>query len=274
MLQSKAQRVFLPGKISDTINDFDLEEVYKLELDCCDAMRASARLVDDKWVELTEQSKEKLVVVFFTVTMDCSRGLEGPCHMIVPEFEKLSQEYSGAIFVKMDVDAPFHGRILSMCSVHKHMFTLLFFKDGQKVDELKLWLGKAQQIPALREKVQLVFNEHKPADVEVEAPVRAGALCSHEGCANQFRAGGLCSQHGAKQKSCSMEGCKSQAQKGGVCVTHGAKTKHCGQDGCSKQVVRGGKCKGHGQSKRPEMFWGQCSKCPLKSSGSMLKMVN
>jgi hypothetical protein len=51
----------------------------------------------------------------------------------------------------------------------------------------------------------------------------------------------------------------------GVCVTHGAKTKYCGQYGCSMQVVSGGKCKGHGQSKKPETFWGQCSKCPLKS---------
>jgi len=44
--------------------------------------------------------------------MYCSRGLEDPCHMIVPEFEKLLQDYSGTNCVKMDVDAPFHRRIL------------------------------------------------------------------------------------------------------------------------------------------------------------------
>jgi hypothetical protein len=154
----------------------------------------------------------------------------------------------------MDINAPFHVRILSRCGVHIHMPTLLFFKDGQKVGELRLRLEGSKQFPALRAKVQLVFNKHKPADVEVVAPVRARALCSHEGCTSQFRAGGLCSRHGAQQKSCSMEGCKSQAQKEGVCVTHGAKTKRCGHKGCSKQVVRGGKCNSHGQSERPETF--------------------
>jgi hypothetical protein len=90
--------------------------------------------------------------------MYCSRVLEDPCHMIVPEFEKLLQEYSGTTFVKMDVDAPFHRRILSMCGIHRQMYTLLFFKDGQKVNELKLRLGKSKQIPALREKVQFGFQ--------------------------------------------------------------------------------------------------------------------
>jgi hypothetical protein len=54
----------------------------------------------------------------------------------------------------------------------------------------------------------------------------------------------------------------SQARKEGVCVTHGAQTRHCDHKGCSKQVVRGGKCISHGQSERPQMVWGQCSKCP------------
>jgi hypothetical protein len=94
------------------------------------------------------------------------------------------------------------------------------------------------------------------------APVKVRALCSHEGCKNQFRAGGLCYRHGAQRRACSMEGCMSQAQKEGVCVTHGAQTRRCDHEGCSKQVVRGGKCNSHGQSERPQMVSGQCSKCP------------
>ena len=112
---------------------------------------------------------------------------------------------------------------------------------------------------------------HEPAAVEEEAvrfvaPVKVRALCSHEGCKNQFRAGGLCYRHGAQRRACSMEGCMSQAQKEGVCVTHGAQTRRCDHEGCSKQVVRGGKCNSHGQSERPQMVWGQCSKCPTFSN--------
>ena len=51
--------------ISVPVNEFIIEEEYKKVLDCRDAMRASVRLVDEKWVELMEQSKENLVVVFF-----------------------------------------------------------------------------------------------------------------------------------------------------------------------------------------------------------------
>jgi hypothetical protein len=98
------------------------------------------------------------------------------------------------------------------------------------------------------------------------APVKARALCGHEGCKNQFQAGGLCSRHGAQQRVCSMEGCMSQYQKEGVCVTHGAQTRSCDHEGCSKQVVRGGKCNSHGQSERPQMVWGRCSKCPMFSN--------
>ncbi len=98
--------------------------------------------------------------------------------------------------------------------------------------------------------------------VQSVAPVKVRALCSHEGCKNQLQAGGLCSRHGAQQKACSMEECMRQAQKEGVCVTHGAQTRRCGHKGCSKQIVRGGKCNCHGQSERPQMFWGQCRKCP------------
>jgi hypothetical protein len=106
---------------------------------------------------------------------------------------------------------------------------------------------------------------NEPAADEEEAvpfvaPMKVRALCSHEVCKNQVRAGGLCSRHGAQQKACSVEGCMSIAQKEGVCVTHGAQTRRCDHEGCSKQVVRGGKCNSHGQSETPQMVSGRCSK--------------
>jgi hypothetical protein len=44
--------------ISVPVNEFIIEEEYKKILDRRDAMRASNRLVDEKWVELMEHSKE------------------------------------------------------------------------------------------------------------------------------------------------------------------------------------------------------------------------
>ncbi len=69
--------------------------------------------------------------------------------------------------------------------------------------------------------------------VQFVAPVKVRALCHHEGCSNQFRAGEVCSRHGAKRRACRMKGCTHQAQKEGVCVKHGAKTKRCDHKGCS-----------------------------------------
>mmetsp|Transcript_16688 Transcript_16688/g.30290 ORF Transcript_16688/g.30290 Transcript_16688/m.30290 type:complete len:106 (-) Transcript_16688:188-505(-) len=80
-----------------------------------------------EWTELMEQSQGKLVVVDFTASW-C-----GPCQMVAPHFEKMSEEFSNAIFVKVDVDAM--DKIAQKCGV-RAMPTFQFFKNGQKVDEL------------------------------------------------------------------------------------------------------------------------------------------
>lgn len=53
--------------------------------------------------------------------------------MVAPHFEAMSNEYSNAIFVKVDVDA--QDKIAQNCGV-RAMPTFQFFKDGAKVDEL------------------------------------------------------------------------------------------------------------------------------------------
>ena len=37
--------------------------------------------------------------------MDFTAGWCGPCRMIAPFFEELSNEFSGVLFIKVDVDA-------------------------------------------------------------------------------------------------------------------------------------------------------------------------
>ncbi|KAL3766184.1 hypothetical protein ACHAWO_013162 [Cyclotella atomus] len=82
---------------------------------------------EGEWMALMEQSKEKLVVVDFTASW-C-----GPCQMIAPKFEQMSNEFTNVIFVKVDVDA--QEKIAGMCGI-RAMPTFQFYKNGAKVDEL------------------------------------------------------------------------------------------------------------------------------------------
>ena len=66
--------------------------------------------------------------------------------MIAPAFEKMSNEFPGAIFVKVDVDA--QEGISRMCGI-RAMPTFQFFKNGEKVDELQ-----GANVQALTAKVQ------------------------------------------------------------------------------------------------------------------------
>ncbi|KAI9280395.1 thioredoxin [Sporodiniella umbellata] len=72
-------------------------------------------------------SSNEFVLVDFTATW-C-----GPCKMITPVLEKHSAAYSNVVFVKVDVDD------LSEIASHyevRAMPTIVFFKNGNKVDEI------------------------------------------------------------------------------------------------------------------------------------------
>ena len=58
----------------------------------------------------------------------------GPCHMVSPVVEKLSESYSGRFkFCKINVDeAPMTAGKYGIMSIP----TLMFFKDGETVDQV------------------------------------------------------------------------------------------------------------------------------------------
>ncbi|KAI8139911.1 thioredoxin [Fennellomyces sp. T-0311] len=72
-------------------------------------------------------SENKNVVIDFHATW-C-----GPCKLIAPKFKKFAAENPNATYCKIDVDeVPDVAAELSI----RAMPTFIFFKDGQKVDEV------------------------------------------------------------------------------------------------------------------------------------------
>ncbi|EDV19346.1 uncharacterized protein TRIADDRAFT_62227 [Trichoplax adhaerens] len=83
----------------------------------------------EELVGYIQLSKNKLVVIDF-YTVWC-----GPCRMIGPKFENLSNVpiYSNVIFLKVNVDQ--NSDISEDCNISA-MPTFQFYKSGEKVDEV------------------------------------------------------------------------------------------------------------------------------------------
>ncbi|KAF9425139.1 Thioredoxin-like protein 1 [Podila epigama] len=77
---------------------------------------------------LSDAGASRLVVVDFTAAW-C-----GPCQMIKPVFEKLSNQYKHVVFVKVDVDQ--NQEVAAVAGVSA-MPTFQFFKASNKIAELK-----------------------------------------------------------------------------------------------------------------------------------------
>lgn len=84
-------------------------------------------LTSTSWDSEVLQSKGVVVVDFWAVWC-------GPCRMVAPTIEELAKEYAGKIKVgKLNTDE--NSDIASRYKI-MGIPTIMFFKDGQKVDQI------------------------------------------------------------------------------------------------------------------------------------------
>jgi len=85
-----------------------------------------------KTVEITDSDFDKFVKENENVVVDCWAAWCGPCRMLSPILEQLSEEKTNIAFAKLDVDK---NRAVSMRYGIMSIPTLLYFKNGALVDK-------------------------------------------------------------------------------------------------------------------------------------------
>lgn len=104
-------------------------------------------LTDDNFQSEVLESEAPVLVDFWATWC-------GPCRMIAPLIEQLADEFEGrAKLAKMDVD---HNPETPMNFGIRSIPTLLFFKDGQVVDQV---IGAASK-KILKDKLEALVAQH------------------------------------------------------------------------------------------------------------------
>ena len=85
-----------------------------------------------KTVELTDSNFDKFVEENQNVVVDCWAAWCGPCRMLSPIIEQLSEEKTNIAFAKLDVDK---SRVVPMRYGIMSIPTLLYFRNGKLVDK-------------------------------------------------------------------------------------------------------------------------------------------
>ncbi|MBN1232698.1 MAG: thioredoxin [Candidatus Coatesbacteria bacterium] len=103
-------------------------------------------------VEVSDGNLKTLISQNTSLIVDCWAPWCGPCHMLSPIFEELSQEFTNIKFGKLNVDenegASSEYGIMSIP-------TMLVFKNGQLVDK---WIGALPK-PLLKDKINEVLGK-------------------------------------------------------------------------------------------------------------------
>ncbi|MFQ6609552.1 MAG: thioredoxin [Fidelibacterota bacterium] len=106
--------------------------------------KKSVLLTDDNWDSVITQSKGIVLV-------DVWAPWCGPCKIIGPIVEEIAEEYEGRVVVgKLNSDENQKSRQLGIRSIP----TLLFFKNGKRVDQI---IG-AQPVNIIREKLDQLLD--------------------------------------------------------------------------------------------------------------------
>ena len=85
-------------------------------------------------LQLTDADFKNIVTGNPLLVVDCYADWCAPCRMIAPFIQELSTEYAGRVgFAKVDVD---HNPQIAIQHGIRSIPTLLFFKNGQLVDQL------------------------------------------------------------------------------------------------------------------------------------------
>ncbi len=94
-----------------------------------------------KTIDITDDEFDDIVQKDSLVVVDCWAPWCGPCRMIGPVIETLSEEYDDVTFGKLNTDE--NSKVALRFQIMS-IPTLLFFKNGEMVDRIIGVVPKAQ----------------------------------------------------------------------------------------------------------------------------------